>query len=58
MLTPQENFLLLTVTFICATWTLFSGVQGQYMGSDEKEVIYIAYQALNVTEKQVSTLPC
>ena len=27
------------------------------MGSDEKEVIYIAYQALNVTEKQVSTFP-
>ncbi|XP_063692528.1 epithelial splicing regulatory protein 2-like [Bolinopsis microptera] len=39
--------------FLVAVHCTTSGVQGQYMGSDEKEVIYIAYQALNVTEKQL-----
>lgn len=39
--------------YLVAVHVTTSGVQGQYMGSDEKEIIYIAYQALNVTEKQL-----
>ena len=44
------NSMCLLVTNKC----IVTGVQGQYMGSDEKEIVYIAYQALNVTEKQVT----